>query len=366
MKTIKAFIWCLLVAAVVSSCASRLGSRSRRGFDTIDKEGTSKAHALGLTNEDGRSPELFTRTGNPEIRKVQSPDNNGSLYDLEDEGNNFFTKDIKNQVGDYIEVAVVSNRADPAKAADPKTQDPAAAGGTQAPKGDDLEDTLIKALPNLDPGKNSPTLIKKFKMRIVQRLPNGDVKASLYRESKSGEEVHAIQVNAIVPGELLRARKEITTNDLADIEWNESNAGDLMQRQSVNWEDEYTLRLSGFDEAKSKGAQELDEKRKQLGDVRDQLENRIKSFSNERKQLSKDRDNLGKKAAELDAKEKNYQDKIEEQQRTIDDQQRELEDRRKAAEQAQLTDGATPPPVKGNVPAAKPQAKPAANATSAK
>jgi hypothetical protein len=361
----KMLILCLLIAATVSSCLSRLGARSRRGFDTIDKEGTGRAHSLGLTNEDGRQTELFTRTGNPEIRKVQNPDNNGSLYDLEDERNNLFTKDTKDQVGDYIEVAVVSNRADPAKPADPKAQDPAAAGGAAAPKGDDLADTLIKALPNLDPGKNSPVLIKKFKMRITKRLPNGDVKASLYRESKNGEEVHAIQVNAVVPGELLRARKDITTNDLADVEWNESNEGILMQRQSVNWEDEYTLRLSGFDEAKSKGAQELDEKRKQLGDVRDQLENRIKSFSNERKQLSKDRDDLGKKAAELDSKEKGYQNKIEEQQRTIEDQQRELEERRKAAEQAQLTDGVMPP-VRGNAPAPKPQAKPAVNAAPAK
>ena len=358
----KYFVLCSGMAIVfaVTSCASRMGSRSRRGFESIDKEGTGKVHAMGISAEDGRPIELYAKTGNPEIRKVKEPDNNGSLYNLEDQRNNLFTKDIKDQVGDYIDVSVVSNRMESPKQADAaKPQDPAA--GTPAQKEENLEDTLIKALPNLDPGKNSPVIIKKLKMRITQRLPNGDVKATLYRDSKSGDETKVIQVNALVPGELLRARKEVTTSDLADVEWSEINDGVLMQRQSLSWEDEYTLRLSGFDEAKSKGAQELDEKRKQLGDVRDQLENKIKSFSNERRQFSKDRDDLGKKAAELSAKEKDYQDKINQQQQTIEGQQRELEERR-AAEQAAgaekaSADSASPKAKSGQQPTAAPAAR---------
>ena len=39
---------------------------------------------------------------------------------------------------------------------------------------------------------------------------------------------------------------EQLTNDLENIKWDEVNNGDLTQRTSLAWQDDYTLRMSGF------------------------------------------------------------------------------------------------------------------------
>ena len=76
----------------------------------------------------------------------------------------------------------------------------------------------------------------------------------------------------------------------------------VVERKSVNWEDEYSLRISGFDETKSKMAAGLEEKREQLKSVRDKLENELKSFDGERKLMTTERAGLLETKAQDTAK----------------------------------------------------------------
>ena len=138
------------------------------------------------------------------------------------------------------------------------------------------------------------------------------------RRSVSGDQAHEIRFIARIPFSSISSGEPLSTNDLTAIEWVESSDGVVTERKSVGWEDEYSMRISGFDEIRSKSAMALEEKRKQLLDVRNRLDSRLKTFSDERNQLAKQREDLMNKDKEKDTKLAELQGTVEQQKDEIE------------------------------------------------
>ena len=248
------------------------------------------------------------------IRRKAPVNETGSLTDLNDPRSYLFGFERPIEVGSYIDVKVASNRSDAA----PNAADAGAEPKSEV-KGAD-EATLLKALPNLDPGgKNKPVLVKNIKMQILERFDNGDALVMYRRRSLREGQGAEVVVTARLPAEALSRPDQVSTNDLAEVDWRESASGDVVERKSANWEDEYSLRLSGFDETKSKEAVGLDEKREQLKAARDKLENEMKGFSSERQKMTKERAALLDDKSKDNAKISDLEKQNTELQKKVDD-----------------------------------------------
>lgn len=307
-----------MILILLSACAPRVNQISTRNPDLFEKESDRMAGQSRGT-QPSQGPDLFVRDRRPVIRDVDRPNETGSLYNPDDERNYLFSPTGPQNVGRFLTINVIAARgpgpkADAATAADPAN-----------PNADQEEAEMLKGLPNLAPAsKGDPALLRNFKMRIVHRYDNGDVLARLDRRSNSGEEAKIVTAEARIPYDRLTAGDSLSTEDLQDVKFVQNGEEELIERSSSGWEDEYSLRLSGFDEAKSKMAMELADQKKQLEESKTKLETRIKTFGEERRQVAKQREDLIKKNNETDVKVKEMQDTIAEQKDTITSQQEEI------------------------------------------
>ena len=319
------------VLLLLLACSPQMHTLSQRNPDLFEKE--SDRFVGRTTGPNEEAPKLFVRKREIALKKVDRPNETGSLFNPDDERNYLFSSQGPLTVGRFLPIRIVAGHGEqlPGKAG----KKPTAAGGgsgSGSGSGDALTQELLKALPELTPapGKESSAL-KDFKMKIVHRFDNGDVLAMTERSSQTGDQMSVTTVQARIPYDRLAAGDPLTTEDLLDVKFAESKDGEVLDRASSGWEDEYALRMSGFDEAKSKYAQEVDDKHKQLDEARGKLETQIKTFGNERVQVAKQREDLQKKSVAQDAKAKETQDqlkekeaKIEEQTKTIEGQTEEL------------------------------------------
>lgn len=254
--------------------------------------------------------DLFVRQKDVKIRRKAPSNSTGSLTDLNDPRAYLFGFERPVEVGMFVDVKIASNRSDGQaagaesaatdKPADPNAAKPGAAG--QESK-DVAAEALLKALPSLDPApQNKPILLKSIKMQVLERFENGDVLVMHRRRSIREGQGADVTVTSRLPAEALARLDNVSTLDLADVDWRESFGGEVAERKSANWEDEYSLRLSGFDETKSKDALGIDEKREQLKSARDKLETEMKGFVGERSRMSTERSKLLEEKAKDDAK----------------------------------------------------------------
>ncbi len=295
---------------LVPACSPKIQTASIRNPDLFEKESD---HFVGRgAGPSEPAPELYVRRPGIAITKKDRPNETGSLYNPEDERNWLFTSTGPLNVGRFLTIKLASNRQDPAA----KGKDPKAAVAAEEKKGDAIEAELLKAIPDLAPAVPGETsLLKAFKMKIVHRYDNGDVLAMTERNSRVGEtetDVHAIQVKARIPYDRLASGDPLTTEDLLAVKFIESQDGELADRDSSGWEDEYSLRLSGYTEAKSKVAMEIDDKRRQLDDAKGKLENQVKSFSKERETVAKTREDLAKRKTAQEEKLRTVTDELSE------------------------------------------------------
>jgi hypothetical protein len=254
--------------------------------------------------------DLFVRQKDVKIRRKAPSNETGSLTDLNDPRAYLFGFERPVEVGMFVDVKIASNRSDGQSAgaesgATEKPADPNAAntGAAGQESKDVAAEALLKALPSLDPApQNKPILLKSIKMQVLERFENGDVLVMHRRRSIREGQGADVTVTSRLPAEALARLDNISTSDLADVDWRESFNGEIAERKSANWEDEYSLRLSGFDETKSKDALSIDEKREQLKSARDKLESEMKGFVGERSRMSAERSKLLENKAKDDAK----------------------------------------------------------------
>jgi hypothetical protein len=272
--------------------------------------------------DEEKPKDLFVRQKDLKIRRKTPVNETGSVTDLNDPRAYLFGFERPIEIGSFVDVKIASNRAEQGAAGGGQDASGAAAdksGDKSAVKGAD-EAALLKALPNLDPAdKNKPVLVKNIKMQILERLENGDVLVMYRRRSVREGRAAEVTVTGRLPAEVLSRPDQVSTMDLADIDWRESVAGEVAERKSANWEDEYSLRLSGFDETKSKDAVGLEEKREVLKQARDKLENEMKSFAAERSTMTKERAKLLDSKAKDNAKISDLEKQNTELQKKVDD-----------------------------------------------
>lgn len=215
------------------------------------------------------------------ISKKDGAKDTGSLMDLGSDRNLIYPDITPVAVGDTITLAVTS----------PRTKKPA--DGSPAKPSGDLD------LPDLGPAKAEAKPIENLVMKVRQRLPNGDFIVQYQSESLSTRDETYTYVTAILDGRKRFKRGSLSTDDLSDISFRQKDGPkEDYELSSTGWLDEYTLRLSGFNQANSRQALELEEKRKRLAQIRNNLKNRIRSFKKERQKVILSREKFRQKLAE--------------------------------------------------------------------
>jgi hypothetical protein len=277
--------WLIPAALCYLNCATKKlepdGDRPR----IFDKPGSNTGN-LPHEKEQGQ---LYVRKKIVSISPVESTNTNGSLFNVDDERNYLFAARGPLIVGRFIDVDVNSNRL-VEKPAEGKIPEKSVGDAAKAEKNND--DELMKSLPNLEPSSPDARPIHRFKMKIAHRFPNGDVLAIAERESVASQNQNNLSIQARIPYDRLISGSPISTDDLTEITMNESSDGEAIDRRSATWEDEYTLRMSGFNEANSKVAARLDQQRDQLRKIRDELKNRLIALGKERETMAGERNKL--------------------------------------------------------------------------
>ncbi len=225
--------------------------------------------------------DLFTRKREILLEPLQPDNSSGSLMRPEDEKNYLFTSRVPTQVGSYIPVEIDSVSIKSKTEKDDKEKEP------------DIQDALLKEFPTLAPpeGENKH-LMRTIKMRIAHVEEDGDLHLTYDHDSRSNEEGHKIQVRAHLPYSNVLNGSSIKTSDLSQVQFTETFKDEVVERNAPEWQDDYSLRISGFSEAGSKQARALQDKRRELEKFRDTLRKQLISFGKEKQQVAKQRDTL--------------------------------------------------------------------------
>ena len=275
----------LFLVSLLASCRSGLIPVSKRNLGVVPSG--KKMDRKRAVSVPAKAPDIFIRQKKTVIKPKKAALVGGSLYAISDERNILIGDKPRGMLGSYLDLKVDSSRLD-----NKENEAPEAAPAAPDSSDDDLEKTLLAALPDLNSGEDNPVLLKNLKMRVGGHLDNGDALVSFVRSSTNGAESKAINVLARIPFKALNDKRALTTKDLYDVEWIESSEGEYFERKSTIWEDEYTLRLSGFTEAKSKAAVALQEKKKQLKKVNKQMSAQLQNMASQRVKIAQERGRL--------------------------------------------------------------------------
>ncbi len=231
------------------------------------------------------SQAVYVKKNQIEIKEIDQKNHTGSLFNLDDDRNDFYGNLNQDAVGRFVNVAVVLPKIDGKK-------DEAAAKSADTNKRTPEEEELLKQFPELLPPDEALRVKKSFKMQIMQRLSNGDILALYKRSSDAMDEAKSLSITARIPHSALMKSEGVTTADLSEVHFNQVSPVDSIDRRSSNWEDEYALRMSGFQESRSREAAELARKRKEMNQFRERMLTRLKAFGNERVRTAQERDKL--------------------------------------------------------------------------
>ncbi len=305
-----------LMASLLVSCATSAVQVTGRSTGLFEKNGAHVGSSARAPGHPSERPEMYIRQKNVNIDTVGKENSSGSLFNPTDERNFLFTSSGPVSVGRYVDIKVVSKRVEKEKDADKQEKN-------EPEKADDDKITaeLLKALPDFapaEPGENSA--LKRFSMKIAHRYENGDALVTMQRTSLVNGEANEISLAARVPYDRLISGYQLTTDDLNDVKYVESYEGEVSNRFSSGWEDEYTMRMSGFNEAKSRVASDLEQKRQRLEEAKDRVKNQIVSMSKERQKVADERDRVFKQSTNDRERMADLEGTIEQQKSKINEQ----------------------------------------------
>lgn len=258
----------LLFSIALMSCQSRLVSLSQRSLQ----------NPLPVPSPNAMpSPEQKVLLERREWDIVPAaPERSlGSLYESKHARNRLFAEVPRFDLGTYVDLQVNRNRPTPSPS--PKAEP------SPSPS------PVLPPLSSRSAIEGQPPLLTNLKMKIIKTFTNGDVLVQLNRRSESESEIVTISAKAIIPAAALR-RKTQSTSDLVEVEFNRAQDGEASVKRSAVWEDEYTEAVSGFREAQSRYAVELEQRARQLEGVREQLNGRAEALGKERNQFVKERE----------------------------------------------------------------------------
>ncbi|MBC7660366.1 MAG: hypothetical protein H7249_11760 [Chitinophagaceae bacterium] len=349
---------------LLNACQTGVVPISQRNM--YEKEGKSANLGHRRPIEDrAASPEVYLKKQSIEIVPQESKNYTGSLFALKRPDTYLFMDPPRGDLGEYLDVNVQVNRKEKAPVV------PGAAPAVpadSASKAKAIQDDLVAALPKLEPGTAEAKMPSLVKMKVVKKLENGDVIVEAARASQNEWEANTQRATARIPFAKVSGHNDITTADLADVHWMESINGSITERESNTWEDEYSMRWAGFNEARSKVALDLETKRKDLEKVKDRLKDKIVNVGRERNKLAAEKDKVEilrreteEKLNELNRKNVQQDSLIEEQKDIIKKQEKIIEEVQ-IGQQSNLVDpgaaqnaGVKAPVAKNAAPKTQPQ-----------
>jgi hypothetical protein len=308
----------IFLTSLLGACQTGVFPISQREY-LSEKEGKSPhlGHRRPVEEKSESSPEIYVKRESLAVVPKETQNFTGSLLSLNRAENSLFMEPPRGAVGETLDILVKVNRSE--SAATPAPAAPAAgAPAGAATKGP--QDELIAALPKLEPDDKAPKVPSVIKMRVLRKLENGDVIVEATRASTNEWDANSIRAVSRIPRTRLASNQPLTTLDLVDVDWYEQQGPNTIERESSGWEDEYTLRWAGFEEARSKTAIELENKRKDLQKVKDRLQDRIVNMSKERGQIAQERERVRKLREEAEQKLNELNRKISEQSGLIEQQ----------------------------------------------
>lgn len=354
---------CIILSLLgTTACQTGVVPISQRNL--YEKEGKSAylGHRRPVEEGTNASPEVYIKRQNTEIVPQETKNYTGSLFALNNPDNLLFVDPPRGAVGDFLDIAVQVNRKDKPASPNPQAQTAAPTpDGKTADKSKAIQDELISALPKLEPDTADPKVPSSIKMRVVRKLENGDVIVEASRASQNEWEANAIRAQARIPREKVRGTGEISTADLEDVNWYQSDNGTITERESSGWEDEYSMRWAGFNEAKSKIALDLENKRKELEKVKDRLKERIVNVGKERNKVAQEKEKVSIFRKDAEDKLNDLTQKINEQDGMISQQKEVIQKQEKIIE-AMQQENAGSADAKGTKSAAKAKDAPAGKA----
>jgi hypothetical protein len=305
----------ILVTSLLGACQTGVFPISQREY-LSEKEGKSPhlGHRRPVEEKSESSPEIYVKRESLAVVPKETQNFTGSLLSLKRAENSLFMEPPRGAVGETLDVLIKVNRSEGAATTTPA---PSAAPGN-AGKGP--QDELIAALPKLEPEDKTPKVPSVIKMRVLRKLENGDVIVEATRASTNEWDANSIRAVSRIPRQRLASNQPLTTLDLVDVDWYEQQGANSIERESSGWEDEYSLRWAGFEEARSKTAIELENKRKDLQKVKDRLQDRIVNMSKERGQIAQERERVRKLREEAEQKLGELNKKVSEQDGLIEQQ----------------------------------------------
>jgi hypothetical protein len=274
-------------------CQSSLVPASKRGIDGLIRNKEPVGHKRPIGSED-RS-QLYIAQDELKIEEVDERSTHGSLFHMDDQRNYLFASAKPLQIGSFVNVKVVAVQA--------AKEEGAEAAPDQAPEDEDaIVQEMLAMLPQLDAGDKNPKLVGNLEMKVVDRFKNGDLLVAYKRNSMNGDQGREIHTTARLPYAATLRKEPITTKDLVDVAWKDTLDDSLASRSSTHWQDEYSLRLSGFTEAQSQYAANLSARERKLQEARDRVRNEMVSFGVQRRQMAKEREEWVKKMNENNAR----------------------------------------------------------------
>lgn len=318
----------IILTTLVGACQTGVYPISQREY-LSEKEGKSPhlGHRRPFEEKSESAPEIYVKRESLAVVPKETQNFTGSLLSLKRAENSLFMEPLRGAVGETLDLLVKVNRSESGATPIPAPAAPAAGASPEA-AGKGPQDELIAALPKLEPEDKTPKVPSIIKMRVLRKLENGDVIVEATRASTNEWDANSIRAVSRVPRARLASNQPLTTLDLVDVDWYEQQGANTVERESSGWEDEYSLRWAGFEEARSKTAIELENKRKDLQKVKDRLQDRIVNMSKERGQIAQERERVRKlreeaeqKLGELNRKLLEQSGLIEQQKDTISKQQ---------------------------------------------
>lgn len=310
-KTAAGITFVMMAIASFSGCQTKKMTPHSQRVPLIPKAGQKSGVYRDLSKVDQNK----TRKKQPLpviISKKDGARDTGSLMDLSSDRNIVYPDITPVAVGDTITLAVTSPRS-------PKP----ANGGPAKPAGD-LD------LPDLGPATAEAKPIETLVMKVRQRLPNGNFIVQYQSESVSSRDETYTYVTAILDGRKRFKRGTLSTDDLSEINFRQKDGPkEDYELSSTGWLDEYTLRLSGFNQANSRQALELEEKRKRLAQIRNNLKNRIRSFKKEREKVILSREKFRQKLSDQQQQSEEQKTKLVQSEERITELNSEIADLKK-------------------------------------
>lgn len=308
----------------ITACTNSLVNLSKRNLSSKDWGDSGFVKKREKQRRGSIEKEkVYLKKNSITISPTEKIDNAGSLFVESNPDNYLFFDRPRGQVGDVLTVYTRPSRSPKEEEATENKEDQAKDDEQkQNPEmnADKLEEELLSALPKFESESDLLKPLTKISFKVLKKLPNGDLIVETSRGSKSDTQSNLIRAKALLKAHKVKSGLPLTTDDLLDVEWLQVKDDEATEQDSTAWQDEYTLRLSGFEEAKSKDAVALEKKRKDLIDLRNRLQQRIGGLSKTRQQVASERAKIDAIKNELNEKITELNDQIKSKDALIEEQ----------------------------------------------